>query len=272
MRKVSFVLSRMLAYALLSLVSFVSVFPFFWMLSGATNSSTDIVQGKLSFGTALMANIAAFLASFDVPRVLLNSVLIAVLGTLGTLVVSSIAGYSFEIFRSHFKERLFSGILMMMSIPFAAIMVPLFVMMANLKLINTYQAALLPTIASIFIMFYFRQATKAFPRELRDAARVDGLSEWQIFIHVYWPVMRSTYAAATIIVFMTNWNNYLWPLIVLQTNEMKTLPLAISTLTTGYAPDFGVIMIAAIVATLPTLAIFFILQRRFVEGMVGAVK
>ena len=100
----------------------------------------------------------------------------------------------------------------------------------------------------------------------------DGLKEWQIFLFVYMPVMRSTYAAATIIVFMANWNNYLWPLIVLQTNEMKTLTLVVAGLTSAYTPDYGVVMVGAIFATLPTLIIFFLLQRRFVEGMLGAVK
>jgi lactose/L-arabinose transport system permease protein len=182
------------------------------------------------------------------------------------------AGYGFEMFRSRLRERVFSLLLLMLSIPFAALMIPLFIMMANLKLINTYQAIILPSIASIFIIFYFRQATKAFPHELRDAARIDGLKEWQIFFWVYMPVMRSTYAAATIIVFMANWNSYLWPLIVLQTTDMFTMTLAIAALNAGYTPDFGVIMVGAIVATLPTLIIFFLLQRRFVEGMLGAVK
>src|SRR5690606_25129136 len=153
-----------------------------------------------------------------------------------------------------------------------ALMIPLFILMANLKLMNSYQAIILPSVASIFIIFYFRQATKAFPHELRDAARIDGLKEWQIFLFVYMPVMRSTYAAATIIVFMTHWNNYLWPLIVLQTNDMKTLPLVVATLSQGYTPDFAVVMVGSIFATLPTLIIFFLLQRRFVEGMLGAVK
>jgi lactose/L-arabinose transport system permease protein len=145
-------------------------------------------------------------------------------------------------------------------------------LMSRLGLINTYAAIILPGVASIFIIFYFRQATKAFPSELRDAARIDGLSEWQIFLHVYLPVMRPTYAAAMIIVFMANWNSYLWPLIVLQTNDMKTITLAVSTLNTAYTPDFGVIMVGAVIATLPTLFVFFVLQRRFVEGMLGAVK
>lgn len=265
-------LGRAAQYALLSLAAFVSVFPFFWMLVGATNNSADILKGKTSPGTALLDNIGKFIASVDMPRILFNSFFIAGVGTALTLLVSSMAGYGFEIFRSRFREKIFGGLLLMLSVPFAALMIPLFIMMANFKLINTYQAIILPTIASIFIVFYFRQATKAFPHELRDAAKIDGLKEWQIFLFVYMPVMRSTYAAATIIVFMANWNNYLWPLIVLQTNEMKTLTLVAASLISAYTPDWGVVMVGAIFATLPTLVIFFLLQRRFVEGMLGAVK
>lgn len=263
---------RALTYAGLSLAAFLSVFPFFWMIVGATNASRDIIRGKADFGGALLTNVANFFAQVDVPRIFFNSFFIAIVGTVLTLAVSSLAGYGFEMFRSRLREKIFAGLLLMLSIPFAALMIPLFVMMANFGLINTYQAILLPGIASIFIIFYFRQTTKAFPSELRDAARVDGLKEWQIFLYIYLPVMRSTYAAATIIVFMANWNNYLWPLIVLQTNDMKTITLVVSSLTSAYTPDFGVIMVAAILATLPTLVIFFLLQRRFVEGMLGAVK
>ena len=122
------------------------------------------------------------------------------------------------------------------------------------------------------MIFYFRQNTKAFPHELRDAARIDGLKEWQIFLYIYVPVMRSTYAAAMIIVFMSNWNSYVWPLIVIQTNEMKTIVLVVASLASAYTPDYGLIMVANVLATLPTVLVFFLLQRRFVEGMLGSVK
>ncbi|MGV8832063.1 MAG: carbohydrate ABC transporter permease [Devosia sp.] len=263
---------RAIVYLLLSIAAFISIFPFFWMIVGTTNSSADIIKGKASFGGALFENAALFFSQVDAPRVFINSGLIAVIGTALTLVVSSLAGYGFEMFRSRVRERIFGLLLLLLSIPFAALMVPLFVMFAQAKLVNTYTAVILPTVASIFIIFYFRQATKAFPRELRDAARIDGLKEWQIFLFVYLPVMRSTYAAATIIVFMTNWNNYLWPLIVLQTAENKTITLILSALTSAYTPEYGMILFGTVLATLPTLVIFFLLQRRFVEGMLGAVK
>jgi lactose/L-arabinose transport system permease protein len=263
---------RALLYLALSIAAFVSIFPFYWMVVGSTNTSPEIAHGKATFGGYLFQNIAAFFATVDVPRMFWNSAFIALVGTGLTLVVSSLAGYGFEVFKSRFRERLFGFLLLMLSIPFAALMVPLFIMMSRLGLINTFTAVILPGIASIFIIFYFRQATKAFPSELRDAARIDGLNEWQIFVFVYLPVMRSTYAAAIIIVFMANWNNYLWPLIVLQAEQNKTVTLIVSALSYAYVPDYGVIMISAVMATLPTVLIFFLLQRRFVEGLLGSVK
>ena len=266
------VVGRGLVYLGLSLAAFVSVFPFFWMLVGTTNTSADIIRGRADVGGALLANLATFFQRVNVPLVFWNSAYIAVTATILTLIVASLAGYSFEIFRSTTRERVFSGLLLMLSVPFAALMIPLFTMMGRFGLINTHAAIILPGIASIFMIFYFRQATKAFPRELRDAARIDGLKEWHIFIFIYLPVMRSTYAAATIIVFMLNWNNYLWPLIILQTNNKKTVTLVVSSLLSGYYPDFGVIMVATVFATLPILIIFFVLQRQFVEGLLGSVK
>ena len=266
------IVRRGLVYLFLVVAAFVSIFPFIWMIVSATNTAADVLAGKSSFGTALWDNIVMFFTQVDVARVFWNSAFLAIVGTVLTLIISSLAGYGFEMFRSRVREKIFGFLLLMLSIPFAALMIPLFIMMANLKLINTYAAILLPAIASIFIIFYFRQATKAFPSELRDAARIDGLKEWQIFLYVYLPVMRSTYAAAIIIVFMANWNNYLWPLIVLQTNEQKTITLVIQSLSSAYYPEWGVIMVGTVLATLPTLIIFFLLQRRFVEGMLGAVK
>jgi lactose/L-arabinose transport system permease protein len=263
---------RGIVYALLSIAAFVSIFPFYWMVVGATNKTNLIVRGKTDFGDNLFANAQTFFALVDVPRVFMNSAGISVAATVLTLAVSSTAGYSFEIFHSRFRERVFAFLLLLLTIPFAAIMVPLFALISRIHLTNTLAAVVLPGIASIFIIFYFRQTTKAFPTELRDAARIDGLKEWQIFLFIYIPVMRSTYAAATIIVFMANWNAYLWPLIVLQTNDMKTITLVISSLASAYYPDFGVVMVGTVLATLPTIFVFFFLQRRFVEGLLGSVK
>ena len=259
-------------YLFLGVMAFLSIFPFIWMMISATNTSVEIMGGKVSLGSAFATNVTNFFTLVDVPLVFWNSAKVAILATLLTIVVSSLAGYGFEMFKSKWRDRIYSLILLTLFVPFAALMIPLFMMMGRAGLINTHIAIMLPSIASAFIIFYFRQSTKAFPTELRDAAKVDGLKEWQIFLYIYVPVMRSTYAAALVIVFMTNWNNYLWPLIVLQSNETKTITLVVSSLASAYYPDFGVVMIGTILATLPTLAIFFAMQRQFVQGMLGSVK
>lgn len=265
-------LSTGLQYVFLGVAAFLSLFPFFWMLISSTNTSIDIIGGKTSFGAAFATNVTNFFTQVDVPLVFWNSAKVAVLATVLTIVFSSLAGYGFEMFKSKARDRIYSLVLLTLMVPFAALMIPLFMMMAKTGLINTHIAIMLPTIASAFIIFYFRQSTKAFPTELRDAAKVDGLKEWQIFLYIYVPVMRSTYAAALVIVFMTNWNNYLWPLIVLQSNETKTITLVVSSLASAYYPDYGVVMIGTILATLPTLLVFFVMQRQFVQGMLGSVK
>ena len=259
-------------YAFLSMMAFLSLFPFVWMMIGATNENTDIVKGKLSFGSAFLDNYAKLAELVDVGQIFFNSAKIALVGSFFTLLVSSMAGYGFEVFRSAWRERIYQGMLLSMMVPFAALMIPLFTMMAKADLLNTHWAVILPAIPSVYIIFYFRQCTKAFPHELLDAARVDGVSEWKIFLFVYFPVMRSTYAAAFIITFMANWNNYLWPLIVLQSSEMKTINLVLSSLASAYFPDFGVVMVGTILATLPTVVVFFTMQKQFVQGMLGSVK
>jgi lactose/L-arabinose transport system permease protein len=272
MKNLAHKLRNAATYVFLGLMAFLSLFPFAWMVIGATNTNLDVTKGKITFGDALLPNYAKFAQLFDVGQIFLNSAKIAIVGSLLTLAVSSIAGYGFEVFKSRSREHVYNTLLLSMMIPFAALMIPLFILMATIDMLDTHMAVILPVISSAYVIFYFRQSTKAFPPELRDAARVDGLKEWQIFLFVYVPVMRSTYAAAFIIVFMTAWNNFLWPLIVLQSNELKTITLALSSLGSAYAPDYGVIMLATVLATLPTLVVFFAMQRLFVQGMLGSVK
>lgn len=266
------ILRNAFSYIVLSVASFFSLFPFLWMLIGATNSSKDVTLGKLTPGTEIINNFIKLNELIDLPRILLNTTIIAVSATLLTLIIASMAGYGFEMFPSWIRERVYAFMLLTMMIPFAALMIPLFKIFARLSLLDSFAAVILPTLASVLIIFYFRQSTKTFSKELIQAARVDGLNEFQAFFYVYMPTMKSTYAAASIIVFMTNWNNFLWPLIVLQSADKKTMTLAISSLASSYTPDFGVIMIAIIIATIPTLVLFFAMQRQFVAGMLGSIK
>lgn len=271
-------LSNIFTYVFLSLASIVSIFPFLWMVVSSTNKSVDVTKGRLLPGSHLLENFRSLLDTVDLLPVLINSIKIAVITTLLALVIASLAGYGFEIFKSKMKDYVFSFLLLSMMIPFAALMVPLFRMFGTISEaapmigIDTLAAVILPTSATAFLIFFFRQSTKMFPREIIEAGRIDGLSELGVFIRIYIPTMKTTYAAAAIITFMASWNSYLWPLVVLQSSENHTLPLLISNLGSGYSPDFGVIMTAIVIATLPTALIFFILQKHFVAGMMGSVK
>ncbi len=265
-------ISTVVKYTFLSLISFVSIFPFIWMIIGATNTSTEITKGRIFPGSELINNFNKLLEMVDLPQVLWNSGKIAILTTLLSLLIASMAGYGFELYRHKTRERIYQFMLLTMMVPFAALMIPLFRIFAKANMLDSHWAVIIPSIASIFVIFFFRQNTKSFPIELVQAARVDGLNEFQIFFLIYMPTMKSTYAAASIIVFMGAWNNFLWPLIILQSQGKKTITLVISSLSSAYFPDFGVIMIAIIIATLPTVLLFFIMQKRFVEGMIGSIK
>jgi len=267
-------------YIFLSVVSLVSIFPFFWMIVSATNKSVDVTRGKLLPGTNFMTNLNSLLRpELGFVNALGNSAKIAIIATILALIVSSIAGYGFEIFRTPARDKLFNILLLSMMVPFSALIIPLFKFFAALKTtplsfmgLNTMFAVILPSVCTAFLVFLFRQNTKAFPKEILEAARIDGLGEIAIFFKIFVPTMKTTYAAAAIITFMGNWNNFLWPLISLQSPEKKTVPLILSGLGSSYSPDYGLIMIAIVVATIPTAFVFFVMQKHFVAGMTGSIK
>ncbi len=265
-------IGKTIVYVILSIASFVSVFPFGWMIIGATNKSVDIMKGKMSFGTELFLNAEKLFQGNNIGLALWMSIKVAAIGTLTTLLLCSMAGYGFEIFKSKIRERLLGVLMLSMMVPFAAIMIPLFRMFSKLGLLDTTLSVILPSLSTAFLIFFFRQNTKAFPNEILQAARVDGLNEMQAFFKIYMPTMKSTYAAAAIITFMSYWNSFLWPLIALQSPDKKTLPLVVSSLASGYSPDYGIIMVAIIIMTIPTALVFFLMQKNFVEGVVGSVK
>ncbi len=259
-------------YIFLTIASIVSVFPFLWMIIAATNESVDVTRGKLTFGSALGKNIQTLLETTNIEAAFGNSIVIALITTALALLISSAAGYGFVIYRDKIKDVVFSIILLSMMIPFAAILIPLYKLFGQFGLLNSFVAVILPSVATAFMIFFFRQNTKAFPKELLEAGRMDGLSELNLFFRIFMPTMKSTYSAAAIMCFMTSWNNYMWPLIVLQEDSKKTLPLIIASLNSSYTPDYGVIMVSVVLTTIPTTIIFFAMQKQFVEGMIGSVK
>lgn len=133
-------------------------------------------------------------------------------------------------------------------------------------------AVILPAISTPFLIMMFRQSARSFPHEIIEAARIDGLSELNIFFRMFIPTMRSTYAAAMTVTFMNSWNSYLWPKVILKTNESITMPMLVANLKGGYAIDYGMLMLGVFICTIPTAVVFLILQKSFAEGITGAVK
>ncbi|QGQ44404.1 carbohydrate ABC transporter permease [Metabacillus sediminilitoris] len=271
-------LKRVVSYIVLTLATIISVFPFLWMIVSATNKSVDVTKGKLLPGSHFVENFNNLIETVNLIPALMNSAKISITTTILSLLIASLAGYGFEIYKSKSKDIVFNILLISMMIPFAALMVPLFRLFGTISQtvpffgIDTLTAAVLPSVTTAFLIFFFRQSTKMFPKDILEAGRIDGLSELGVFFRIYVPTMKTTYAAAAIITFMASWNNYLWPLVVLQSPENQTIPLLISNLGSSYSPDFGIIMTAIVIATLPAALIFFIMQKHFVAGMMGSVK
>ncbi len=266
------IITRAFVYAFLIAAFVVSVFPFYWMLAGMTNNAIDVIKGKMTFGGQMINNLKVLITSHNLTGVLANSFKVSIATVIGTLLVSSMAAYGFEVYESKGRNRSYAIILLSMMVPFAALMIPLFRLIVRFGLLDNHLALIVTSLASVFLIFFFRQSFKSFPREIIQAARVDGAGEIRIFFSIVVPSMKSTYAAAAIYAFMTSWNAYLWPLIILQTDKQKTITLLISSMSSAYFPEYGVIMAAIVVATLPIIILFFALQSYFVQGMTGSVK
>lgn len=263
---------KIFQYVFLTIVSLLSVFPLYYMACAATNKSVDVSRGRLIPGTYLVENFKALIANQNLGLALWNSFRNAAVLTFLCLLVCSIAGYGFEIYHDKGKDAVFTVLLTAMMIPFAAIMIPMFRMFSTLKLNNTMIAFMLPSISTPFMIMMFRQASRSFPHDIIEAARIDGLSEVGIFFRMFVPTMKSTYAAAIIITFMNAWNNYLWPKVILQNNNSITMPMLVANLLSGYSVDYGMLMLGVFICTIPTAIIFFCFQKSFTEGITGAVK
>ena len=265
-------LKKIASYTFLIIASFLSAFPLYYMLCGATNASIDVVRGKLIPGTYLMENFKTLVSMQNLQLAMFNSFRNAIITTFIALLVCSIAGYGFEIYHDKGKDTLMSILLLAMMLPFVAIMIPLFKMFTSWGLVNTWIALVIPSISTPFMIMLFRQAARSFPHDIIEAARLEGLSELQIFFRMFIPIMKSTYGAAMTVTFMNAWNNYLWPTIILQDNKAITMPQLVANLKSGYSVDYGMLMLGVLICTLPTAIIFLCLQKSFANGITGAVK
>ena len=231
-----------------------------------------MAQGRIIPGSAALENFNNLISSQDLWGSLGNSFLYALVQTLIAIFICSLAGYGFEIYHDKAKDALFTVLLLAMMIPQVATMIPLFKMISDMGLLNSVWGFILPSISTPFLIMMFRQNSRSFPIDVMEAARIDGLSEFQIFLRMYMPIMKSTYAAAAVVTFMNAWNSYLWPKVVMTDNRAQTMPMLIANLANSYTIDYGMLMMGVLFCSIPTMVVFFVLQKQFAEGLTGAVK
>jgi ABC-type glycerol-3-phosphate transport system permease component len=252
------------------------VFPFVWMLVSSLKPFEEIFAGETFLpANPTFDNYVSFFEQRNALRSIFNSFYIATAATLLSLLLCSMGGYGFAKFRFPGRGFLFAFVIATLAIPFAAIVVPLFVMMRNtFGWVDTPWPLIIPGAANAFGIFFMRQYMLSIPDELIDAARVDGAGELKIFVRIILPVCRPALVSLGIIFFVASWNSFLWPLVVLVSEDNWTLPLTLRSLQgpPGRTP-FDVLMAGSVVSTVPMLVLFLVLQRRLVAGITaGTVK
>ena len=253
----------------------ITLFPLLWMLSASlmTPGEATMYPPHLMPRAATLNEYRQLFVRLSVGRAFLSSTVIAALVTLFSLLFNSMAGYAFAKLRFGGRDRLFGLLLAGLVIPAQVGMLPLFLMMRALHLVNSYWGVIVPSLASVFGVFLIRQFMLSVPQELLEAARIDGAGELRIYGSVVMPLARPILATLAIFTFMTTWNDFMWPLIVLTDQSRYTLPVSIASLVGEHAQDVELMMAGSVVTVLPVLALFLALQRYYIAGlMVGSVK
>lgn len=259
----------------LSFLALVSLFPMLWLFVSAFIPQDYLVRIPpiLRLDAFSLENFGILLERGNIPRWFFNSLYLALLVTGFNLFFDTLAGYVLA--KKDFPGRalIFSLILATMMIPPQVTLVPTFIILTGMRLIDTHWAILLPQIAGVFGIFLMKQYIQSLPTELLDAARVDGASEMRTFFTIVMPLAKPAMAVLGIFVFVANWNAFLWPLIVLNSPDLFTLQVGLSTLQDQYITDYGVLMAGAAVAAVPMILVFFLFQRYLIQGLtLGALK
>ncbi|MGV8897000.1 MAG: carbohydrate ABC transporter permease [Rhodoglobus sp.] len=249
----------------------VMFFPFLWTLITSVSPGAGLtVAPALIPEDPSLAAYARLFAELPFLRIIGNSMLLAVVTTAVQLFTSATAGYAFS--RLPFRGRgvVFAVYLATMMIPLQVLIVPLFVELKAFGLLNTHLGALLPTFASAFGIFLLRQAINQVPRELDEAATLDGAGHFRIFVSVVLPNIRPALATLTVFAFMGSWNSFLWPLVVLRKPELQTLPIALAGLQGQYTTEWDIIMAGSVVSILPMLALYIFAQKYIIQGVASS--
>lgn len=260
---------------LLILVALLALGPLAWMLSVSLMDPGEAAQfpPPLLPHNPTFANYRALFATTEMARYFANSLLLATLATIIALTFNVMAGYAFAKLRFAGRDRLFKLLLAALVIPAQVAMIPLYLILKQLGLVNSFAGVLVPTIASIFAIFLVRQYALSVPDEMIEAARVDGASEFRIFRSIVLPTLTPILVTLAVFSFLASWSDFLWPLIVLSDSDKQTLPIALANLSREHVQDFELMMAGAVVTLLPVLLLFLLLQRYYIRGLLeGSVK
>jgi len=267
--------SRVLIYSLLALAVLIVLFPLVYMLGTAVKPNYQIINLRASLWPSRWEwhNVIRAWDSAPFGRWFINTIVFSVGATLGQIGSSLLAGYAFAMFEFPGKRILFYVLIAGLMVPFTIVIVPVVQILADLHWLNTYQGLIVPNIASALGAFLVRQFYLGMPYELGEAARIDGAAEWKVFSRVYAPLATPIIAAFAIISFLYNWNNFLFPLIVVNTTNMEVLSQGLSVFQTQFSTDYDLLMSAALIVITPILVVAVIAQRRIVEGItLGALQ
>lgn len=278
MKRSNSLLVRVLLTALFVLLSILTLIPIWAIFVGSFQDGSMLIRNGLNLGVdfsqASLDNfIMLFTDSGNYFRWFFNSMVLTVVQVVFTLLISAFVAYGFAAYDFKFKTPLFICVLLIMSVPFEMLMLPLYVQINDMSLSDTYTAIVLPFLAHASTIFFFRQYLTGVPRELIEAGRIDGATEYGIFFRVIMPIMKPSFAAMAILNGMNSWNNFLWPLLVLRDDLKYTLPIGLNTLVTPYGNNYDLLIVGSFFSIVPILVLYLCFQKYFVDGMTaGAVK
>ena len=269
------ILARVGVYTLLIIGAILAIFPLLWMVSAsfmATGEASTYPPHIIPRAPTL-EHYRSLFTRLALGRSLFNSALIASVVTVVSVIINSMAGYALAKLRFRSQKHVYKALSLGLILPSQVAMLPLFLMMKEMHLVNTYWGVIIPGLASIFGIFLVRQYALAIPDEMLDAARVDGASEFRIFWSIVVPGIVPILATLAIWTFLATWNDFMWPLIVLSDESLYTLPVALANLSGEHVQDTELMMAGSVITVIPVMLVFLFLQRYYIQGvMAGSVK
>ncbi|NOU81248.1 ABC transporter permease subunit [Paenibacillus sp. LMG 31459] len=269
---------KIVLFAFFTVVCLLILIPFYAVTIASFKPGEDLIRYglNLKFDLSVM-NFDNFVYLFTGDHAyftwFFNSVLLTLVQVTLTLLVSATVAYGFSAYEFRGKNFLFICVLLIMMVPFEILLLPLYTLTNNMGLMNSYSAIILPGIAGAATIFFFRQYLSGIPKEIIAAGRVDGASEYGIYLRLILPIMKPSFAAMAILNGMNSWNNFLWPFMVLSSEHKYTLPIGLKTLLTPYGNNYDLLIVGSFFSILPILALFLAFQKYFIDGMTaGAVK